>query len=161
MKKLLLLISVLTLLLAISGCNSDTPKDDTDNTETVTLSLEEIIAKTYETTELEFPEFMNQPLTKENQAYMLGVDTFDFIEGIASEPMMTSQAHSVVLFTVDEDSDIESIKADIKANVDGRKWICVGVEPENIIVDNVGNMIVLIMDEQAEAIHDAFIQVTQ
>ncbi len=161
MKKLLLLLSALTLLLAVSGCSSETTKDDSESTDPVSLSLEEIIAKTYETTELDFPEFMNQELTKENQAYMLGVDTFDFVEGIASEPMMTSQAHSFVVFTVDEGSDIESIKEDIKANVDGRKWICVGVDPENIIVDNVGNILVLIMDEQSEAIHEAFLQVTQ
>jgi len=92
---------------------------------------------------------MKSPLTKENQAYMLGVDNFDFIEGIASEPMMSSQAHSVVLLTVKEDSDIEAIKEDIKANVDGYKWICVGVEPENIIVDS---------KEHATAIHDAFLK---
>jgi len=135
----------------------DNDKEDEISVETPEVSLESIIEETYATTGLELPKSVASPLTKENQSYMLGVDNFDFIEGIASEPMISSQAHSVVLFTVAEDADIEGIKADIKANVDGRKWICVGVEPENIIVDNIDNMIILIMDEQSQAIHEAFL----
>jgi len=139
-----------------TGGTLDPSTDDTSASSDV--SLESLIDTIYAATDIEFPNLMKSPLTKENQAYMLGVDNFDFIEGIASEPMMSSQAHSVVLLTVKEDSDIEAIKEDIKANVDGYKWICVGVEPENIIVDSKDNMIILIMDEHATAIHDAFLK---
>lgn len=136
-------------------------EEETDSEDDQGLNLETIIAETYAATGLEFPMCMNQPLTKENQVYMLGTDTFDFIEGVASEPMMSAQAHSFVLFTVAEDADIESIKEAVKANVDGRKWICVGVEPENIIVDSIGQMIILIMDHESQAIHEALLQVMQ
>ncbi len=136
-------------------------EEERDSDDDQTLSLEAIIEKTYAATGLEFPMFMNQPLTKENQVYMLGTDTFDFVEGVASEPMMSAQAHSFVLFTVAEDADIEGIKEAVKANVDGRKWICVGVEPENIIVDSIGQMIILIMDHESQAIHEALLQVMQ
>ncbi len=219
MKKLLLLIGLLTLTLAFNGCSDSTSateesditdgasdvtggsedadvsddaedsedtdnseeendstdndnsedednSEDTDNSEdkddpedTETSSLEDIIGKIYEQTGLEFPMLMNQPLTKENQAYMLGADTFDFIQGVASEPMMTSQAHSLVLFTVEDGVDIDAIMTDIKANVDGRKWICVGVDPENIVVDCVGNTIILIMDDRSDALHAAFVEI--
>ena len=33
----------------------------------------------------------------------------------------------------------------IKENVNPRKWICVGVEKEDVIVKNKGNLIILIM----------------
>ena len=132
--------------------------EETEEVE-VTMTLEEIIDQMYADSGLEFPGTMKSELTAENMNYMLGVDNFDYLEGLASEPMMSSQAHSIVLFTVEEGSDIETIKADIKANVDGRKWICVGVEPDNILVENVGNHIVLIMDLESEALMTAFLDI--
>lgn len=143
--------------------NGDEAEDDLDSDVSedviVDMTLEEIIDKMYELTGLEFPSTMKQALTDENMLYMLGVDNFKYLEGLTSEPMMTSQAHSIVLFTVEADADIETIMADIKANVDGRKWICVGVEEENILVDHVGNHIVLIMDQASEALMDAFMEI--
>ena len=132
--------------------------EETEEVE-VTMTLEEIIDQMYVQSGLEFPGTMKSELTPENMNYMLGVDNFKYLDGLASEPMMSSQAHSIVLFTVEDGSDIETIKADIKANVDGRKWICVGVEPENILVENVGNHIVLIMDLESEALMTAFLDI--
>ncbi len=123
------------------------------------LSLEEVIAKMYETAALQLPMHMTVPLQREQMIYMLGVDNFEYTEGFVSEPMMGSFAHSIVLFTVNDDADIEKIKRDIKENVDGRKWICVGVEQEDILVDNVGNHIILIMDDEAQLYMDAFMSV--
>ncbi len=135
--------------------NSDDQENVDENTDSE-LTFEEIITAMYEKAELELPMMGYTELTKENMEYMLGVNNFDFIEGTISEPMMGSFAHSVVLFTVEDGADIETIKSDIKNNVDGRKWICVGVEPENIVVENVGNNIILIMSESSEALSEAF-----
>lgn len=136
----------------------ETTQEETsqETTEGVTFSFEDIINQMYESAELELPMMGNMPLDRESMVYMLGVDNFDFVEGLVSEPMMGSFAHSVVIFTVEEGADIETIKSDIKNNVDGRKWICVGVEDENILVENVGNTIVLIMSEASEALAEAF-----
>jgi hypothetical protein len=114
----------------------------------------------YALTEMEWPKLVKTPVDKENMAYMLGVTNFEFEEALASEPMMSAQAHSVVLVKVDDAADMEAIKKDIKENVDGRKWICVGVEDDNIIVDSAHQYIVLIMDnEGSEALQDAFHQI--
>ncbi len=110
---------------------------------------------------MEFPMMGKSELTSENMVYMLGVDNFEYLKGVASEPMMSSQAHSIVLFTVEEGADIDKIKTDIKENVDGRKWICVGVEPNNILVDNVGNHIILIMDDASETLMDTFLSIVK
>ncbi len=131
-------------------------EDDVDGT-----TMESIIDAMYEKVDVEWPKFVKQPLTQENMEYMLGVTNFEFVEGVVSEPMMTSQAHSIVLFTVDPSADIETIKADIKANVDGRKWICVAVEDENILVDHVGNHVILIMDEHSQELMDVFKEIMQ
>lgn len=88
-------------------------------------------------------------ITKENLSFYLGVDQLDFEEGIACEPMMTAQAHSVCLVRVKKGVDVEQVKKDIAAKVNPNKWICVGVEPENIRVENIGNLIILVMDNRA------------
>ena len=48
-----------------------------------------------------------------------------------------------------EGSDIEKIKAEIKEKVNPRKWICVGVDKEDVIVINKGNVILLVIDQIA------------
>lgn len=67
-------------------------------------------------------------------------------EAIVCEPMMTSNAHSVAVLRVKDGVDVAMAKAEIKNNVDPRKWICVGVNPKNVMVENIGNLIALIMD---------------
>lgn len=153
MKKLALLLLATLLTLTFVGCNKN---EETSNTIDLDMSLEEIIDQIYEESDLELPATMKTPLTKENMTYMVGVDSFDFLEGLASEPMMSAQAHSVVLFTIDDSQDVETIKKDIKNHVDGRKWICVGVEEENILVDHAGQYVILIMDDRSEALMTAF-----
>jgi hypothetical protein len=55
-------------------------------------------------------------------------------------------------------ADIEKLKSEIKENVNPNKWVCVGVDPSNIIVDNIGDLVILIMsDTDAQALHSAFL----
>jgi hypothetical protein len=38
------------------------------------------------------------------------------------------------------------------------KWVCVGVDPDNVIVDSIGDVVILIMsDDNAQALHQAFL----
>lgn len=172
MKKLVQLLALAVMTFLLFGCSStkdnnpedkvqaedlvedkDGQDDQQENAITV-LSLEEIISKTYENSGLELPKTGFIPLNKENQTYMLGTDTFDFLEGVVSEPMMSSIAHSFVLFTVEDGADIEGIKEAIRTNIDVRKWICVSVEPEQVVVENFGNTIVLILEERSDVLYD-------
>lgn len=127
-----------------------------------TRSLEEIMDAIYSETGIEdFPATMKAALTSENLKYMLGLDTLDYVEGLTSEPMMSSIAHSIVLVELTEGADFEQIMSSVKENVDGRKWICVGVEEENIRVEHVGDYMLLVMDHQAQSFVDAFHAVMQ
>jgi uncharacterized lipoprotein NlpE involved in copper resistance len=158
MKKLLAAI-LMIMIITLMGCQKQTEVSE-DTTASIDMTLEEIVDEMYALTEMEWPKLVKTPVDKENMAYMLGVTNFEFEEALASEPMMSAQAHSVVLVKVDDDADMEAIKKDIKENVDGRKWICVGVEDDNIIVDSAHQYIVLIMDnEGSEALQDAFHQI--
>ena len=159
MKKLVAVILMAMMIITLIGCQNQTEVSE-DTTANIDMTLEEIIDEMYAKSEMEWPKLVKTAVNEENMAYMLGVTNFEFEEALASEPMMSAQAHSVVLVKVDNTDNLETIKKDIKENVDGRKWICVGVEDDNIIVDSAHNYIVLIMDnEGSEALQDAFHQI--
>ena len=136
--KLCLIIICFFITLTITGCKNNN----------VEGKLEDLMPKVYENLEEdELPMLANTEVTEENIEYYLGSADIEYEEALASEPMMSSIAHSVVLVRVKEGTDIEETKTKIKENVDPRKWLCVGVEEEDVIVKNKGNLIILIMVE--------------
>lgn len=161
MRKILLLIMALVTLVSLTSCKG-TNDNKSDN---IQGSLEEIMDKIYETADLE-DDFRNyvengmmlEEVDTERAEYFLGKSDIEFDEAIASEPMIQPGAYSLVLLRAKEGADIEKIKSDIKDNANPNKWICVGVNEENIIVDSIGDIIFLVMsDEGAKPLHEAFI----
>lgn len=137
-KRISLFMVLCLSLVGLTGCG----------TENVDGSLEDIMAKLYQDIpEDERPMLANMGVSEENIEYYLGTKDIKYTEALASEPMMGSIAHSVVLVRVEDNTDIEAIKTAIKENVNPRKWVCVGVEKEDLIVKNKGNLIILIMVE--------------
>lgn len=140
LKKLSLLVILLIAVVGLSGCTSSG---------NVEGNLEELMTKVYE----RIPEderpmmLMNTEINEENIEYYLGTKDIEYVEALASESGVGSIAHSVVLVRTKDNADIETIKSEIKEKVDPRKWICVGVEREDLIVKNKGNLIILIMVE--------------
>ena len=131
-------------------------------------SLEDILAHIYANAELDdfFREYLKTgvetvEINSENCSYHLGTE-IDFAEAIASVPLMMPSAYELCLVRAKEGADIEALKESIEENVDPQKWVCVGVDPENIIVDNIDDVIILIMsDEQGKALHDAFLALAE
>ena len=171
MKKLHLIALTLILVISFTACQSkdvDTNPNPIENSN-LEGNLESILDKIYETADVEdsFKDYIKDGLqtteiTAENAKYFLGKEGIEFEEAIASEPIMSSSAYSLCLIRVKEGADIEKIKTDIKENVDPRKWVCVGVDPNNVIVDNIGDVVVLVMsDDVGSALHEAFIQLKE
>ena len=86
-------------------------------------------------------------INEENIVQFLGSADIEFEEAVASENMIGSIAHSVILLRAKENADIEALKTQIKGSINPRKWICVGVEPEDVIIENKGNLIIVIVIE--------------
>lgn len=157
MKKIIVGLISLLMVLSLVACSSPVVEE-----KKIEGTLEEIIAATYENTGLELPKVANTEITDENIEYYLGTADIDYTEGLASEAMISAIAHSVVLVELSEDADVEAAKTAIKENVNGFKWICVGVEDENIRVENVGNLVILVMDnENSQVIVDSFLSLAK
>lgn len=140
MKKILSITLIISSLFLITACSKE---------KNVEGNLEDIMAKVYQELPQEETPMMleNTKITDENIEYYLGTSDIEYEEALASESATGSIAHSVVLVRTKKNANIEQIKQKIKENVDPRKWICVGVEKEDVIVKNKGNLIILIMTQ--------------
>lgn len=151
MKKIGYVFMIIMVCFLFIGCGK--------NQSNIQEPLSDVMKKLYENiSEDEMPLLETVEVTKENQEYYLGNVSFNYQEALASEPVMSSIAHSVVLIRLKDTKNIESIKKEIKEKVDPNKWICVGVEDKNVIVVSKGNLILLVMDDEyATQIRDSFL----
>lgn len=143
MKKIKLFIVSLLAILFVSGCGAAVTN--------IEGNLEDLMAKVYEgISETDLPAMItNIPLDSENQVAYIGEANINYKEAIASESAIGSVAHSIVLIRMNDDAtskEIEDAKKELKEKVNPRKWLCVGVE--EIHVENIGNLIIVILNDQ-------------
>ena len=149
MKKFITILLAVLMLMSVIGCSANNG-GETAETIVIEGTLEELIEKLYANIDPEqMPAVGSVPVTKDDVGYFTGVADLDFKEAMASEAMISSIAHSIVLIRMNEGADIEEAKKQIEANADPRKWIC--VEAEKVIVDNLGDLVILIMSNEATA----------
>lgn len=143
MKKVFSLVILVGLLFFVSGCGE----------KNVEGTLEEIMTKVY----ARVPEenkpmgLSNMEVNKDNVEGFLGTNDIEYKEALASESMVGSIAHSVVLVRAKDAKNVEAIKEIIKENVNPRKWICVGVEKEDVIIQSKGDLIIVIIVQDKDA----------
>ena len=155
MKKIIsLLFLLMGVLIITSGCQK--------KQENVEENLTDIMAKIYENAGVSNEDMETVSLNDENTSYYIGDVSFSFKEGLASEPIMSSVAHSVVLVRLNSASDAEKAKKEIKEKVDPNKWICVSVDEENVYVESVGDLVILAMDNQnGEKLKTSFLSLSK
>ncbi len=124
------------------------------------MSTEQIVNRLYENAgDLELPALASTPITADNIAYYAGVDELPISEGTASEPLINAIAFSVCVFRLENARDSADVQATLRANVNPNKWICVGVDEQNIVVDGVGDVVILIMADESAALHSSFLKI--
>lgn len=94
----------------------------------------------------ETPMLGEIPLDSENFEFFSFAPYVDGAEGLVSEPMMGSFAHSVVLVRLPDGADVEGFANQVRSNADPRKWIC--VEAEEVKVSTKGNLVLLVMSSK-------------
>lgn len=86
-----------------------------------------------------------------------GLDSADSLEyGVVSEPMMSSQAYSLVLVKTKDGVNTDEIAKEMNEGIDQAKWICVSAE--KVYTTSSGNIICLVMAEEdmAKPIYEKF-----
>ena len=145
-----ILVAVLVLISNMnSGLNIKSSED-----------LTALVDKIYEGAPIEMPSLMTQELDMtdaETVKYITGIKNIDNIEyAVVSEPMMTSQAYSLMLVKVKDGADANSIAKEMNENVDVRKWIC--VTAERVYSAASGDVVCLVMSnkETAKTVFESF-----
>ena len=107
-----------------------------------------------------FPSLMSQAVDvtdAESVAYMTGLENGDDLEYlVVSEPMMSSQAYSLVIAKVKDGADADKLAKTMSENIDMRKWICVSAEV--LYATSTEDLVFLVMssEEMAKPVYDAF-----
>lgn len=85
---------------------------------------------------------------EDTEDYFLGTDELNYTEAIAIEPMMTSNASSVVLARFASEEEAAAAVSVLLENASPYKWVCVGVSNDNVLAASIGNVAILVMDNQ-------------
>ena len=150
-KKIGLFVVICTFTFLVIGCGE----------KNVEGTLEDLMDKVYADIPKENRPMMleNIKVNEETVEYYLGTSDIEYEEALASESGIGSIAHSVVLVRTKKNADVESIKTKIKESINPNKWICVGVDEKDVIVENKGDLIILILVENSdnrESLKNAF-----
>ena len=161
MKKFCLFLAAVMLVSLLAACGGTSAASSSEIAH-VDGTLEELMEKVYEGIgEDEMPMVANTELTADNSVYYTGVESSEYKEGIASEAMISAVAHSVVLLRAEDEAAAETLKEEVKTNVDPSKWVC--VEAEEVITDHIGDLVILIMSSKdlAPKLHENFLVLAQ
>ena len=122
--------------------------------------LTALVDQIYSGVSIEMPMLMTMPVDVADadavKAYT-GLDNADKIEyAVASEPMMTSQAYSLMLVKVKDGVDANAIAKTMNENVNERKWICVTAEKIYSVAS--GDVVCLVMSnaDTAKTVFESF-----
>ena len=165
MKKLIAFILVAVMAVSMVACgNKAADKAPLEGT------MEENVLKVMEIAPVEFmagPMPVDLGDTSEDGkwalSYFTGLQSADSITDVCVyEPMMGSQAFSLVMVRTAEGADPKAVAQEMKDNIDPRKWICVGAD-EIMAAGYSDTVLFIMLDSQmglsAQSYVDAFAQV--
>lgn len=127
--------------------------------------LSALVEKLYEGKEGKLPNLMTQTIDVSDADMVkmtTGLENGNNLEyAVVSEPMMSSQAYSLVLVKVKDGVNANEIAKTMSENVDTRKWICVSAE--KLYATSSGNIAILVMssEERAKPVYEKFKELAQ
>lgn len=127
-----------------------------------TQEMKDLVSNMYEGIDT-FPSVMTNEIdiSDVNQVtYVTGLTSTEKIDSvIVSEPMIGSQAYSLVLVKVKNSKDADSIAKQMNENINARKWICVAAD--KVYTTSSSNIVCLVMssEEMAKPVYDKFKQI--
>lgn len=161
-KTILIAIVVVALVVAVAYAVLVVNNKPKTNLEEVNSAddLVALVNKIYEGQGELYSSLMTQAVEvtdKDTVSYNTGLENGDDFEYlIISEPMMMSQAYSLILAKVKDGVDANTVAKEMSENIDTRKWICVSAE--KLYATSSGDVVFLIMtnEEMATPIYEKF-----
>ena len=142
MKKTAFVLALVLCLSVLTACGGSAQP-------TVTApegTAEELVNKIYENVTVELG-LMTMPIDladADTVAYMSGLtDASAVTEMVVSEPMIGSQAYSLVMVRLSDAGQAETVAQTMFDNIDTRKWICVEATEKQAVV--CGDVVMFIM----------------
>lgn len=132
-----IILSASCLFGCSSGGNENAADDMAQNKNALEdMTLPDIIDKIYEVTPVDLSIYSDSMdvTDPDTMAYNAGLTNLDKVkEAAVSEPMMSSQAYSMVLVRAVDESAVADIANEMKAGIDPAKWICVAADDLQIV----------------------------
>lgn len=159
-----ILIAILAVALVVGACYAVlvVNKKPKTNLEPVTSGddLVALVDKIYEGQGDLYSSLMTQELDVTDNEIVpgyTGLESGENLEYLAvSEPMIMSQAYSLVLAKVKDGVDANAVAKEMSEKINTRKWICVSAE--KLYATSSGDVVFLIMtnEEMATPIYEKF-----
>lgn len=161
-KTILIAIVAVALIVAVAYAVLVVNNKPKTNLEPVTSAddLVALVDKIYEGQGELYSSLMTQAVDvtdKDTVSYNTGLTNGENLEYLViSEPMMMSQAYSLILAKVKDGVDANAVAKEMSENIDTRKWICVSAE--KLYATSSGDVVFLIMtnEEMATPIYEKF-----
>lgn len=157
MKKILSMVLIAALALALTACSGGSSAANIEGTlpDIMTKLIDNVETDT-ETKDWLKGSMQGMEIPADNVQYYLGEGDYKFKESYAYEPMMTSQAFSLVLLRAEDAAAATKLAEGVKTTVDPQKWICVGVDPADVKTVTNGDLMLLVMADNSQIYVDAF-----
>lgn len=143
---------VVVAIVGIVFLTNSKPKTNLDPI-TSAADLTSLVDKVYEGLSIELPMLQTQEIDIADDAFVqsiTGLENANDLEYIvASEPLMSAQAYSLVLVKVKDGVNTNEIAKKMNENIDARKWIC--VEAEKVYTTSSGDVVCLVMSNKDTA----------
>jgi len=150
----IVVIAILAVMFFNNGTSTNLPAINSAE------NLSALVDSIYSGVTDEMPSVMSQPMDvtdKDSVNYMTGLENGDQLEYlVVSEPMMSSQAYSLVLAKVKSGVNASKVAETMKNNINTRKWIC--VTAEKVYATSSGDVVFLVMTRAnlAESVLNSF-----
>ena len=160
MKKTIIIIAIVAIILIAGGILLSNNNGGNSLGLETTADMQALIENIYTETQMPLQSLQTNEIDINDEMMLqsfTGLSTNENIEAVVvSEPMMTSQAYSLVMVKTAKNADVEAIKQEMVDNIDTRKWIC--VTAEKLYATNSGDVIFLVMasEELAKPVYEAF-----
>ncbi len=149
MKKLTALLLAVLLVFGLAACAGSPAEPNAKPGDTMTLQ-DILTSITKDVADL--PDTETTELTKDNFEYFAFTAMPDGVEAIAADALINAVPHSVVLMRAQDAEMAKKLAADVEANLNPAKWVCVEAEKTAVLVHNCTVLLVMSWSDVTDAL---------